>query len=252
MANKSQQNLNLVEELLGGSRPLRRSGPTSLNLGEELLGGSDKLTIQDYLDFFGDKSKTADEALEATFGASQRGSSMTPEMMQLIMGAVEPGGGIKSAGKAAARGGKNILDILRELLGRGKPEMGDVLAGLQRRSQPSEFVGQTTPGQQVLKLLEDSKQATKLPVQDLPTQGQFLIRNRNLTSKGGSVEPMESLPNLNQGPISSRTPEQNVVRNIMKAIDRQARESGARSSESYFYNQMGYETLIDLLRKAGK
>jgi hypothetical protein len=29
MANKSQQNLNLVEELLGGSRPLRRSGPTS-------------------------------------------------------------------------------------------------------------------------------------------------------------------------------------------------------------------------------
>jgi hypothetical protein len=244
--------LNLVEELLGGSRPLRRSGPTSLNLGEELLGGSDKLTIQDYLDFFGDKSSTADEVLESTFGASQRGSSMTPEMMQLIMGAVEPGGGIKTAGKAVARGGKNILDILRELLGRGKPEMGDVLAGLQRRSQPSKFVGETTPGQQVLKLLEDSKQATKLPAQDLPTQGQFLIRNRNLTSKGGSVEPMESLPNLNQGPISSRTPEQNVVRSIMKAIDRQARESGARSSESYFYNQMGYETLIDLLRKAGK
>ena len=213
---------------------------------------ADKLTIKASLDFFGDKSSTADEVLESTFGASQRGSSMTPEMMQLIMGAVEPGGGIKTAGKAALKGGKNILDILRELLGRGKPEMGDVLAGFKRGSQPSEFVGETTPGQQVLKLLEDSKQATKLPAQDLPTQGQFLIRNRNLTSKGGSVEPMESLPNLNQGPISSRTPEQNVVRNIMKAIDRQARESGARSSESYFYNQMGYETLIDLLRKAGK
>lgn len=218
---------------------------------------ADKLTIKDYLDFFGDKSSTADEVLESTFGASQRGSSMTPEMMQLIMGAVEPGGGIKTAGKAALKGGKNILDILRELLGRGKPEMGDVLAGFKRGSQPSEFVGEATPGQQVLKLLEDSKQATKLPAQDLPTQGQlrpnkFLIRNRNLTSKGGSVEPMESLPNLNQGPISSRTPEQNVVRNIMKAIDRQARESGARSSESYFYNQMGYETLIDLLKKAGK
>ena len=226
---------------------------------------ADKLTIKDYLDFFGDKSSTADEVLESTFGASQRGSSMTPEMMQLIMGAVEPGGGIKTAGKAALKGGKNILDILRELFGRGKPEMGDVLAGLQRRSQPSEFVGETTPGQQ--ELFKDyisgamerisGKQATKLPAQDLPTQGQlmpnkFLIRNRNLTSKGGSVEPMESLPNLNQGPISSRTPEQNVVRNIMKAIDRQARESGARSSESYFYNQMGYETLIDLLRKAGK
>jgi len=139
---------------------------------------ADKLTIQDYLDFFGDKSKTADEALESTFGASQRGSSMTPEMMQLIMGAVEPGGGIKSAGKAVARGGKNILDILKELIGKGKPEMGDVLAGLQRRSQPSEFVGQTTPGQQVLKLLEDSKQATKLPAQDLPTQGQFFIKQK--------------------------------------------------------------------------
>ena len=73
---------------------------------------ADKLTIKDYLDFFGDKSSTADEVLESTFGASQRGSSMTPEMMQLIMGAVEPGGGIKTAGKAALKGGKNILDIL--------------------------------------------------------------------------------------------------------------------------------------------
>jgi hypothetical protein len=219
---------------------------------------ADKLTIQDYLDFFGDKSSTADEVLESTFGASQRGRSMTPEMMQLIMGAVEPGGGLKTAGKAAARGGKNIVDILRELIGKGKPEMGDVLSGLKRRSQPSEFVGETKPGQQ--QLFEDyisgaterisGKQALKLTPQEMPNK--FIIRNRNLTTRGGSVEPIESIPNLNQGPISSRTPEQNVVRNIMKAIDRQARESGARSSESYFYNQMGYETLIDLLKKAGK
>ena len=220
---------------------------------------ADKLTIQDYLDFFGDKSSTADEVLEYTFGASQRGSSMTPEMMKLIMGAVEPGGGIKTAGKAVAKGGKNILDILRELLGRGKPEMGDVMSGLKRRSQPSEFVGETTPGQQ--QLFEDyisgatkrisEKKALKLTPQDLPTQGQFLIRNRNLTSKGGSVEPMESLPNLKQGPISRRTSEQNVVRNIMKAIDSQAREVGA-SKESYFSSMMSYDDLIDLLRKAGK
>lgn len=155
---------------------------------------------------------------------SQRGQTMTPEMMQLIMGAVEPGGGIKAVGKATARGGKNILNILRELIGKGKPEMGDVFAGLQRRSQPSEFVGQTTPGQQVLKLLEDSKQATKLPAQDLPTQGQ----------------------------VSSRTPEQNVVRNIMRAINRESREVGARSPESYFSRMMTYDDLLEILRKAGK
>ncbi len=222
---------------------------------------ADKLTIKDYVDYFGDKSAMSDDVLDQLFGTiksredymeSQRGQAMTPEMMQLIMGAVEPGGGIKTAGKAVAKGGKNILDILRELLGRGKPEMGDVLAGLKRRSQPSEFAGETTPGQQELFKRFSEKKALKLTPQDLPTQGQFLIRNRNLTSKGGSVEPMESLPNLTQTPISRRTSEQNVVRNIMKAIDRQARESGARSSESYFYNQMGYETLIDLLKKAGK
>ena len=214
---------------------------------------ADKLTIQDYLDFFGDKSKEADEALESTFGASQRGRSMTPEMMQIIMGAVEPGGGIKALGKAAAKGGKNIVNILRELIGKGKPEMGDVLAGFQRRSQPSEFVGQTTPGQQVLKLLEDSKQATKLPAQDLPTQGQFFpLRNRNLTTRPGSAEPIQSLPNLTQTPISSRTPEQNVVRDIMRAINRESREVGARSPESYFSRMMTYDDLLEILRKAGK
>jgi len=250
MANKLQQNLSLAKELLGGSRPLRRSGATPLSLEEELLGGSDKLTIQDYLDYFGEKSAMSDDVLDQLFGTiksrgdymeSQRGQTMTPEMMQLIMGAVEPGGGIKTAGKAVAKGGKNILDILRELLGRGKPEMGDVMSGFKRRSQPSEFLTKTTPGQQ--QLFQDyisgatkrisEKKALKLTPQDLPTQGQVF-------------------PNLKQSPISRRTPEQNVVRNIMKAIDRQARESGARSSESYFYNQMGYETLIDLLKKAGK
>lgn len=233
-----------------------------------MADNKDKLTIKDYVDYFGDKSAMSDDVLDQLFGTiksrgdymeSQRGQAMSPEMMQLIMGAVEPGGGIKTAGKAVAKGGKNILDILRELLGRGKPEMGDVMSGLKRRSQPSEFVGETTPGQQ--QLFEDyisgatkrisEKKALKLTPQDLPTQGQFLIRNRNLTSKGGSVEPMESLPNLKQGPISRRTSEQNVVRNIMKAIDRQAREVGA-SKESYFSSMMSYDDLIDLLRKAGK
>jgi hypothetical protein len=219
---------------------------------------ADKLTIQDYLDYFGDKSAMSDDVLDQLFGTiksrgdymeSQRGQAMTPEMMQIIMGAVEPGGGIKALGKAAAKGGKNIVNILRELIGKGKPEMGDVLAGFQRRSQPSEFVGQTTPGQQVLKLLEDSKQATKLPAQDLPTQGQFFpIRNRNLTTRPGSAEP--NLPT--QGQVSSRTPEQNVVRDIMRAINRESREVGARSPESYFSRMMTYDDLLEILRKAGK
>jgi hypothetical protein len=198
---------------------------------------ADKLTIQDYLDYFGDKSAMSDDVLDQLFGTiksrgdymeSQRGQAMTPEMMQIIMGAVEPGGGIKALGKAAAKGGKNIVNIFRELIGKGKPEMGDVLAGFQRRSQPSEFIGQTTPGQQVLKLLEDSKQATKLPAQDLP------IRN------------------LTQSPTSSRTPEQNVVRDIMRAISRESREVGARSPESYFSRMMTYDDFLEILRKAGK
>jgi len=203
MANKSQQNLNLVEELLGGSRPLRRSGPTSLNLGEELLGGSDKLTIQDYLDFFGDKSKTADEALEATFGASQRGSSMTPEMMQLIMGAVEPGGGIKAAGKAVARGGKNILDILKELIGKGNLEMGDVLSGLRRGSQPSQYTPDITQkplGQQELFSQEPVNQAVRralqLPKQqigkNLPARRMQDVRKEGYTEGGSAMDYFRS------------------------------------------------------------
>tara|TARA_R100000231_G_C5327767_1_gene165406 strand:+ start:1149 stop:1856 length:708 start_codon:yes stop_codon:yes gene_type:complete len=235
-----------------------------------MADNKDKLTIQDYVDYFGEKSAMSDDVLDQLFGTiksrgdymeSQRGQAMSPEMMQLIMGAVEPGGGIKAVGKAAAkelgkasaRGGKNILDILRELLGKGKPEMGDVLAGFKRRSQPSEFVGEKTFGQQVLKLFEDSKQATKLPVQDIPTQGQFFpIRNRNLTTRPGSAEPIQSLPNLTQAPISSRTPEQNVVRNIMRAINRESREVGARNPESYFSRMMTYDDLLEILRKAGR
>ena len=74
---------------------------------------ADKLTIKDYVDYFGDKSAMSDDVLDQLFGTiksredymeSQRGQAMTPEMMQLIMGAVEPGGGIKTAGKAVAKG----------------------------------------------------------------------------------------------------------------------------------------------------
>ena len=194
-----------------------------------MADNKDKLTIKDYVDYFGDKSAMSDEVIDQLFGTiksrgasmeSQRGQAMTPEMMQLIMGAVEPGGGIKAAGKAVAKGGKNILDILRELVGKGKPEMGDVMSGFKRGNQPSEFLGKTKPGQQEL---FEGKQALKLTPQELP--------------------------NLIQKPIS-RTPEQNVAKKIMKAIDSQAREVGA-SKESYFSSMMSYDDLIDIIKKAG-
>tara|TARA_R100000995_G_C3484510_1_gene126347 strand:- start:4647 stop:5234 length:588 start_codon:yes stop_codon:yes gene_type:complete len=193
-----------------------------------MADNKDKLTIKDYVDYFGDKSAMSDEVIDQLFGTiksrgasmeSQRGQAMTPEMMQLIMGAVEPGGGIKAAGKAVAKGGKNILDILRELVGKGKPEMGDVMSGFKRGTQPSEFLGKTKPGQQEM----FSKEALKLTPQELP--------------------------NLIQKPIS-RTPEQNVAKKIMKAIDSQAREVGA-SKESYFSSMMSYDDLIDIIKKAG-
>ena len=146
-----------------------------------MADNKDKLTIQDYVDYFGDKSAMSDDVLDQLFGTiksrgdymeSQRGQAMSPEMMQLIMGAVEPGGGIKAVGKAAARGGKNILDILRELFGRGRPEMGDVLAGLKRRSQPSEYtpsIIEKPLGQQELFSQEPVKQAVRRALQ-LPKQ----------------------------------------------------------------------------------
>ena len=148
---------------------------------------ADKLTIQDYLDFFGDKSSAADEALESTFGASQRGSSMTPEMMQLIMGAVEPGGGIKALGKAAARGGKNILDILKELVGKGKSEIGDIpfTRGAQREYFPS--ILEKPLGQQELfpeasiKVNQAVRRALQLPKQELGTNLPALINKPKST-----------------------------------------------------------------------
>lgn len=182
MANKLQQNLSLAEELLGGSRPLRRSGPTSLNLGEELLGGSDKLTIQDYLDYFGDKSSMADDEVGRILSKEDwrneqiRNMLSDEKMINLALG-VTGGGGLKTIGKSIARGGKNIIDILREALGVGRKEMGDVLSGYKRGSQPSQFTGKVKPGQQ--ELFEDyisgatervsGKQALKLNPQEINT-----------------------------------------------------------------------------------
>lgn len=219
MANKSQQNLNLVEELLGGSRPLRRSGPTSLNLGEELLGGSDKLTIQDYLDFFGDKSAEADVVLEELtrqiedqrFGRvmsskdyrnEQLAAAMSDEeLMNLTMGLVGGGGGLKSAGQAIRRGGKNILDIFREMMGRGKGEVGDI--AFRRGSQPSQYtpsIIQKPLGQQELFSQEPVNQAVRralqLPKQqlgkNLPARRMQDVRKEGYTEGGSAMDYFRS------------------------------------------------------------
>ena len=162
---------------------------------------ADKLTIKDYLDFFGDKSSTADEVLESTFGASQKGRAMTPEMMQLIMGAVEPGGGLKTAGKAAVKGGKNIVNILRELIGKGKPEIGDTL--FKRGSQPSQYtpsIIEKPLGQQELFSQEPVKQAVRralqLPKQqigkNLPARRMQDVRKEGYTEGGSAMDYFRS------------------------------------------------------------
>jgi len=216
--------LNLKEELLGGRKPLRRSGPTPLNLEEELLGGSDKITMEDYLDFFGDKSSEADVLVEALtrqiedqrFGRvmsskdyrnEQLAAAMSDEeLMNFTMGLVG-GGGLKVAGQAIRRGGKNILDIFREMMGRGKSEIGDIV--FRRGSQPSQYtpsIIQKPLGQQELFSQEPVKQAVRralqLPKQEVGTNLPALrmkeIRSAYNKSIPGRLEPINVTETLNK------------------------------------------------------
>ena len=113
---------------------------------------SDKITIKDYLDYFGNKSAEADSLVQnlnrqiedQRFGTIRPKKTLMQKVMedvndpqmQMMMGFVEPGGGLKTVGKGIARGGKNVVDILRELFGVGKKEMGDVLSRYKRGVQP--------------------------------------------------------------------------------------------------------------------
>ena len=154
---------------------------------------ADKLTIQDYLDFFGDKSKTADEALESTFG---QGKGLTEEQLMMIIGSLGPGGKAKMAGKvipALKKGGKNIVNIFKEFMGKGKGEIGDI--AFKRGSQPSEYVPnliQKPLGQQELFSQEPVKQAVRRALQ-LPKQE----LGKNLPALR-----MKEIPNMSQGPIN--------------------------------------------------
>ena len=123
---------------------------------------ADKVTIQDYIDFFGEKSSEADVALESIFGSNAR--RLTEEEMMFIAGLVDPGGKLKTMGKAVSKGGTRIVDILKEMFGKGKREIGDIQ--FKRGTQPSDFIPEGKPGQQEL-----FKQALKLPAQNIgPSQ----------------------------------------------------------------------------------
>ena len=183
---------------------------------------SDKITMKDYLDYFGNKSAEADSLVknlmkDYTQGASsrittaqqlkmfddyikgaseriddQRFGTIRPKktlmqkvmedvndpQMQMMMGFVEPGGGLKTLGKSVAKGGKNVVDILRELFGVGKKEMGDVLSGYKRGVQPdAPVIKPATEGQQALKLTAQeipSLKAETLSKSEAKTLGQAL------------------------------------------------------------------------------
>ena len=153
-----------------------------------MADNKDKITMEDYLDFFGDKSSEADVLVEALtrqiedqrFGRvmsskdyknEQLAAAMSDEeLMNLTMGLVGGGGGLKVAGQAIRRGGKNILDIFREMMGRGKSEIGDIV--FRRGSQPSKYtpsIIEKPLGQQELFSQEPVKQAVRRALQ-LPKQ----------------------------------------------------------------------------------
>lgn len=155
---------------------------------------SDKVTIKDYIDFFGNKSAEADSVVQSLTRQieDQRFGTIRPKktlmqkvmedvndpQMQTIVGLVEPGSGLKTVGKAAAKGGKNIVDILREAFGVGRKEMGDVLSGYKRGVQPdAPVVKKPTEGQQALKLTAQeipSLKAETLSKSEAKTLGQAL------------------------------------------------------------------------------
>ena len=153
-----------------------------------MADNKDKITMQDYLDFFGDKSAEADVLVkeltrqieDQRFGRvmsskdyknEQLAAAMSDEeLMNLTMGLVGGGGGLKAAGQAIRRGGKNILDIFKEMMGRGKGEVGDI--AFRRGSQPSQYtpsIIEKPLGQQELFSQEPVKQAVRKALQ-LPKQ----------------------------------------------------------------------------------
>ena len=191
----------------------------------------DKITMQDYLDFFGDKSAEADVLVkeltrqieDQRFGRvmsskdyrnEQLAAAMSDEeLMNLTMGLVGGGGGLKVAGQALRRGGKNILDIFREMMGRGKREIGDV--AFKRGSQPSQYtpsIIEKPLGQQELFSQEPVKQAVRralqLPKQEigknlpatryspLPKEGQIRNRYAPLESQINVKESLEKIRRL--------------------------------------------------------
>ena len=185
-----------------------------------MADNKDKITMQDYLDFFGGKSAEADVVLEELtrqiedqrFGRvmsskdyknEQLAAAMSDEeLMNLTMGLVGGGGGLKAAGQAIRRGGKNILDIFREMMGRGKGEVGDI--AFRRGSQPSQYtpsIIEKPLGQQELFSQEPVKQAVRralqLPKQEVGTNLPAL-RMKQLPKEGQIRSRFSPLPKEGQ------------------------------------------------------
>ena len=153
---------------------------------------SDKITIKDYLNYFGNKSAEADSLVQnlnrqiedQRFGTIRPKKTLMQKVredvndpqMQMMMGFVEPGGGLKTVGKGLARGGKNIIDILREALGVGRKEMGDVLSRYKRGVQP-DFISTNRAakeGQQVIpNLIQPEASVNKLVKAEGPFKNLF-------------------------------------------------------------------------------
>lgn len=206
---------------------------------------SDKVTIKDYIDFFGNKSAEADSVIQSLTRQieDQRFGTIRPKktlmqkvmedvndpQMQTIMGLVEPGGGLKTVGKGIARGGKNVVDILRELFGVGRKEMGDVLSGYKRGVQPdAPVVKKATEGQQALQLT-----AQEIPA--IKPEGPF----KDLFEATGQVFPAKPL-------ATPKKPKEITFEDLYNKIAKEMDEA-AQLTDEYDPLVTGYESVEDVI-----
>ena len=218
----------------------------------------DKQTFKQYLDYFGNKSAEADMLVQRLTRQieNQRFGTIRPKktlmqkvmedvndpQMQMMMGLVEPGSGLKTVGKGVIRGGKNMIDILREALGIGRKEMGDVLSGYKRGVQPD------VP---VVKKATEGQQALELTPQELPAitpEGPF----KNLFDATGQTLPGKPL-------ATPKKPSEVTFEDLYNKIAKQMDEA-AQLTDDYdpIYGKESVEDIItdypedfvELLRRA--
>lgn len=213
----------------------------------------DKQTFKQYLDYFGNKSAEADMLVQQLTRQieNQRFGTVRPKktlmqkvredvndpQMQMMMGLVEPGSGLKTVGKSVIRGGKNMIDILREALGIGRKEMGDVLSGYKRGVQPN------TP---VVDLGKEGQQALNLTPQELPNLTQKEIPAitpegpfKNLFDATGQTLPGKPL-------ATPRKPSEVTFEDLYNKIAKQMDEA-AQLTDEYDPLVTGFESVEDVI-----